>query len=67
MAHAQGVGASGNISGTVTDPSGAAIPHVAITALETDRGIRYSSTSDDAGRYQFVGLPPAAYDVTAQV
>ena len=67
MAHAQGVGASGNINGTVTDPSGAAIPHVAITALETDRGIQYTSASDDAGRYQFVGLPPATYDVTAQV
>src|SRR6185437_11454470 len=67
MAHGQGVGASGNISGTVTDPSGAAIPRVAITALETDRGIRYASTSDDAGRYQFAGLPPATYDVTAQV
>ena len=67
MAHGQGVGASGNISGTVTDPSGAAIPKVAITALETDRGIRYTSASDDAGRYQFIGLPPATYDVTAQV
>lgn len=67
IAHGQGVGASGNISGTVTDPSGAAIPHVAITALETDRGIRYTSASDEAGRYEFVGLPPAAYDVTAQV
>ncbi|MFI5126812.1 MAG: carboxypeptidase regulatory-like domain-containing protein, partial [Candidatus Acidiferrales bacterium] len=67
VTQAQGVGASGNINGTVTDPSGAAIPHVAITALETDRGIQYTSASDDAGRYQFVGLPPATYDVTAQV
>lgn len=67
MAHAQGVGASGNINGTVADPSGAAIPHVAITALEIDRGIRYTSASDDEGRYQLVGLPPATYDLTAQV
>ena len=67
MVHAQGVGASGNISGTVTDPSGAAIPNATITALETDRGIRHTSASDDAGRYQFIGLSPATYDVTAQV
>ena len=67
MAQAQGVGASGNISGTVTDPSGAAIPNATITALETDRGIRHTSASDDGGRYQFIGLSPATYDVTAQV
>src|SRR5579872_2170618 len=67
MSHAQGVGASGNISGTVTDPSGAAIPNATITALEADRGIRHTSASDDAGRYQFIGLPPATYDVTARV
>ncbi|MGH9781968.1 MAG: carboxypeptidase regulatory-like domain-containing protein, partial [Candidatus Acidiferrales bacterium] len=66
MAHAQGVGASGNINGTVTDPSGAAVPNVTLIALETDRGIRHATVSDDAGGYQFVGLPPAAYDVTAQ-
>ncbi|MGH9864103.1 MAG: carboxypeptidase regulatory-like domain-containing protein, partial [Candidatus Acidiferrales bacterium] len=67
VVYAQGVGASGNISGTVTDPSGAAIPNVTLTALEADRGIRHTALSDDAGRYQFVGLPPATYDVTAQV
>lgn len=66
-AHAQGVGASGNINGTVTDPSGAAVPNAAITAVEIDKGIQHTAVSDDTGRYQFIGLPPAIYNVTAKI
>jgi hypothetical protein len=66
-ASAQGVGASGNISGTVTDPSGAVLPKANITAVETAKGGRYATATDDSGRYQFTGLPPGAYDVTAQI
>jgi len=64
-AHAQGVGASGNINGTVTDPSGAAVPNATITALEIEKGIPHTMVTDNAGQYQFVGLPPATYSVTA--
>ncbi|MHB8524884.1 MAG: outer membrane beta-barrel protein [Candidatus Acidiferrales bacterium] len=64
-AHAQGVGASGNINGTVMDPSGAAVPNATITALEIEKGIPHTMVTDNAGQYQFVGLPPAAYSVTA--
>ncbi|MHB8753755.1 MAG: outer membrane beta-barrel protein [Candidatus Acidiferrales bacterium] len=64
-ARAQGVGASGNINGTVMDPSGAAVPNATITALEIEKGIPHTMVTDNAGQYQFVGLPPAAYSVTA--
>ena len=66
-AYAQGVGASGNISGTVTDPSGAVLPKVNITAVATAKGTKLTTATDDSGRYQFAGLPPGAYDVTAQI
>ncbi len=39
-ANAQGVGASGGIAGTVTDPSGAVIPRASVVAEETSRGTR---------------------------
>ena len=39
-ARGQGVGSSGDIRGTVTDPAGALVPKAAITAEEPDKGIR---------------------------
>ena len=65
-ARAQGVGASGSISGTVTDPSGGVIPNASIVATETDKGIQYSSVTDSNGHFQFASLPPSTYSVTAK-
>jgi Carboxypeptidase regulatory-like domain len=65
-ARAQGVGTSGNITGTVTDPSGAIIPRVSVIAVETARGTQYTATTDETGQYRLTGLSPANYDVTVQ-
>ncbi|HYL47064.1 MAG TPA: carboxypeptidase-like regulatory domain-containing protein, partial [Candidatus Limnocylindrales bacterium] len=67
VAHAQGVGASGEISGTAVDPSGAIVPKVAITALNADRGIQRVATTDDHGLYRISGLLPATYEVSARI
>ena len=67
LAHAQGVGSSGDISGTITDPTGAVVPKADIIAVETDRGTRHTGISDDRGQYRITGLMPATYDVTAQI
>src|SRR5208282_318827 len=66
-ADAQGVGTSGNITGTVTDPSGAVVPGAAVAAVETARGTRYTANTDETGQYRLTGLSPASYDVTAQI
>lgn len=66
-ADAQGVGTSGNITGTVTDPSGAVIPKASVVAVETARGTRYATDTDGAGQYRLAGLLPADYEVTAQI
>jgi hypothetical protein len=55
LAHAQGVGTSGDITGTVTDPSGGVIPKVTIVAVETDRGIQHTALTDDGGQYRLGG------------
>ncbi len=67
LASAQGVGTSGDIRGTVTDPTGALIPKATIVAQDTEKGIRRSSVSDENGQYEFTGLPPAAYRLTAKI
>ena len=67
IAHAQGVGASGSVSGTVTDPSGAVVPKGSITAQDVTRGIRFTSDVDSNGQYRFSNLSPGTYDLTAQI
>lgn len=66
-AHAQGVGDSGSLSGTITDPSGALVPKGTVTALESTRGVKLVVSVDANGQYRFGNLPPGTYDVTAQI
>jgi len=67
LAHAQGVGSSGSIRGTVTDPAGGVMPRATIVAEDAEKGVRYTSTTDENGQYDFVGLPPGTYRVTAKI
>jgi hypothetical protein len=56
---AQGYGA---VSGTVTDPSGAAIPNATVTATQVDTGRETTVTSSQSGAFVFTTLPPASYN-----
>ena len=67
VASAQGVGASGDIIGTVTDPSGAVIPNATVVAVETARGTSYTAPTGESGQYRLIGLLPATYNVTVRV
>ncbi len=67
VARAQGTGTSGEIRGAVSDPTGALIPQVSIVAEDTEKGIRRTSVTDQSGQYEFTGLPPATYRVTAKI
>jgi Carboxypeptidase regulatory-like domain/TonB dependent receptor len=66
-ARAQGVGASGNIRGTVTDATGAVVAQASVSALDTERGQSYTAISDTTGQYQFTSLPPSTYNIKAQI
>jgi hypothetical protein len=65
-AKGQGVGASGQIKGTVYDPAGRVIPDVTVEALDTQKGTRYTVVSDSGGQFQFPSLPPSTYDLTSR-
>src|SRR5260370_1367589 len=67
IAYAQGVGASGDIKGTVTDPSGAVLAKATVTATDAQRGIKRSDVTNGQGQFQITGLPPATYSVTTQI
>jgi Carboxypeptidase regulatory-like domain/TonB dependent receptor len=66
-AYGQGVGTSGGISGTVTDPQGGVLPKTSIVARETAQGSQYSAITDDTGQYRLTGLLPGSYRITAHV
>src|SRR5262249_5828973 len=57
---------TGAITGTVTDPTGAAIPGVKVTATNTATNITNTTQSNEAGVYNFPFLPIGAYTVTAE-
>src|SRR5271163_1346359 len=65
-ANAQGVGASGQIKGTVFDPSGSVIPSVTVEAVDVAKGTHYTATSDSSGQFQFPNLPPSVYELTSR-
>jgi Carboxypeptidase regulatory-like domain/TonB dependent receptor len=55
----------GNITGTVTDPSGAALPGAHVEAVETATGMSYKAASSTAGEFAFSNLPVGDYSITA--
>ncbi len=61
--HAQAV--SGNISGTVTDASGAVIAGANVQVKNTGTGVTQTTTSNSQGRYNVPDLTVGTYDVQA--
>src|SRR5438270_1207502 len=67
MLYAQSVSVSGDITGTVTDPSGAVLPKVTVTAADKETGFRRTVSTDASGQFRLTGLPPAIYELTADL
>jgi Carboxypeptidase regulatory-like domain len=55
---------SGDIHGTVTDPSGAAVPGSALTLTDQATGAKRKTTSDAQGDFSFLQLPVGNYTIT---
>src|SRR5271169_6957493 len=53
-----------SITGTVTDPTGAAIPGAQVTLTSVEHGINRSATSNSTGDYLFAALPIGSYNLT---
>ncbi len=58
---AQSTGNSGTIEGTITDPSGAAVPKVEVSIHNQSTGYSQSVLSDSSGAFRFTNLPPNPY------
>lgn len=64
-AHAGAQTITASIRGSISDPSGAAVPKAAITATNTATGVKSSTASDASGLYNFQFLPIGSYTVDA--
>ena len=51
------------ITGTVSDPSGAAVAGAAVTVTNTGTGATYNATSSAQGVFTFAQLPVGSYDL----
>ncbi len=54
-----------NLSGVVTDQTGAALRDVAVTIRNVDTGVTRTIATDGGGHYQASGLPPGRFEIRA--
>src|SRR5438552_1795009 len=58
----------GSVSGTVLDPSGAAVANAKVTITNVSKGIRRTVATNEAGIFTAPALPPSpGYDVTVDM
>jgi len=55
---------TGNLQGTVTDPSGAAVPQAKVALLNVATQAAASTTTDATGGFRFLSLAPGSYKIT---
>jgi hypothetical protein len=55
----------GNVVGTVSDPSGQAVPGATLTVANSETGMSYSAVTGTDGSYRFHNLPIGAYELSA--
>ncbi len=55
---------SGTITGTVTDPSKAAVADATVTLTDTATNLPRTTTTNEVGRYVFANVPPGTYTLT---
>src|ERR1035438_9770983 len=58
------VASAGQVSGVVTDKTGAVVPGATVTLTDTSTQVERTSSSNAAGQYLFVNVPPGTYNIT---
>src|SRR5262245_49199667 len=56
----------GEISGQVSDPTGAPVPGCIVTATHTKTGLKRSVATQENGIFVFAALPEGKYNVVAE-
>jgi hypothetical protein len=56
---------SGDLVGTVTDPTGAVVPNATVEAVNSATGVAATTKTNANGEYRFSNLPIGTYNITA--
>jgi Carboxypeptidase regulatory-like domain len=54
----------GTVRGVVRNDGGAPVPNATVTAINSENGAKFDSTTDAQGNYLFGALPMGKYDIT---
>ena len=57
---------TGNVQGTVADPSGAAVAQAKVTLINVATQVSATTTTDASGSYRFLSLAPGSYKITVE-
>jgi hypothetical protein len=57
---------AGNISGTVSDPTGAVVPGASLTLVNLDLTTSYKLMTNPEGFYSFLSIPVGRYELTVE-
>ena len=63
---AQAGGSTSEIKGRITDPNGATVSGVTVTATDAEKGVTRTATTDTDGEYRFLSLQPGTYDLKVE-
>jgi hypothetical protein len=63
----QAFGQNAGVSGTITDTTGAVLPATTITATNSQTGVKATTTSNNAGIYNFASLAPGTYTLRSEI
>src|SRR5687767_841992 len=64
QARAQTQITTGTVQGTVLDEQGATVPGVAVEVKNVETNLTRTLTTDEAGRFVFLQLPPGRYTLS---
>ena len=56
---------SGDVVGTIQDPTGAGIPNASVSATNTATNLRSTAVTNGTGQYRISNLPPGTYTIGA--
>src|SRR5258708_6977151 len=63
---AWGQDVTASITGTVMDPSGAAVAGATVTAKSVERGLTYTAVTNESGIYRLAQLPVGSYELKVE-
>lgn len=63
---AQSQASAADLSGSVTDPTGAVVAGATVTARDMATSVTRTTTANAEGTYNFIGLQPGEYEISAE-